>query len=174
MRAEDGEFRPLDSHRLANAGYSTPICSIDCLSISPPLLPNGLLSKFLHLCLPGPSERELLFCSIITRQRRGTRHWPGPPLMEPGLAAREWRWTVRREGGGRIGRWIAEMRRWGREGAIAGLSERWEDVRIDKRVDVVWENGPKYESWWWDERVGGRMRTKEEKMEHYISRNYCQ
>lgn len=44
-------------------------------SPSPPHLPpNWLLSKFLHLCLPGPSEQELLFCSIITRQRRGTCH----------------------------------------------------------------------------------------------------
>lgn len=53
------------------------------------LPPNWLLSRFLHLCLPGPSEQELLFCSIITRQRRGTCHWPGPRLTEPGLAAQE-------------------------------------------------------------------------------------
>lgn len=38
--------------------------------------------------------------------------------------------------GGWIGRWIAEMRKRG-GGREMGLSKRWEDVRIDKRVGGV-------------------------------------
>lgn len=138
MCKEDGEFRPLDSHCLADVGYSTPICPIDCLSTPTPPPPSQWAAFKVSA---SPSPRPIWAGAAVLRYNYPSAEgnlpltWPSADGAGPGSGSVK---VVYEKGGVGIGTggWL----RWGREGGIAGLLERWEDTRIDKRVDVVWEN----------------------------------